>query len=146
MKILTRMCTSLDGHVTTPEGLPVQLAYEGWDADALGFYELQARCDAVLMGRTTFEPALSAKSGPGVISRCTCSGSTGPRARLTMSLSTLIRPGSWTVCGSRTKAATFTWSAANEPSRPFMRSARSTNSASWSCRFSQRRVADSHQN
>ncbi len=49
MKILTRMCTSLDGHVTTPEGLPVQLAYEGWDADALGFYELQARCDAVLM-------------------------------------------------------------------------------------------------
>ncbi len=31
---------------------------------ALGFYELQAQCDAVLMGRTTFEPALSAPFWP----------------------------------------------------------------------------------
>jgi dihydrofolate reductase len=64
MKILTRMCTSLDGCVTTPDGRPIQLAFEGWDAGALGFYELQARCDAVLMGRTTFEPALSAPFWP----------------------------------------------------------------------------------
>jgi len=42
--ILTRMCTSLDGYVTTQAGLPVQLAFDGWDAGALGFYELQARC------------------------------------------------------------------------------------------------------
>ncbi len=64
MKILTRMCTSLDGYVTTPDGWPVQLAFHGWDAGALGFYELQARCDAVLMGRTTFEPALTAPFWP----------------------------------------------------------------------------------
>jgi dihydrofolate reductase len=64
MKILTRMCTSLDGYVTTADGWPVQLAFSGWDAGALGFYELQARCDAVLMGRTTFEPALSAPFWP----------------------------------------------------------------------------------
>src|SRR5579872_2439123 len=64
MTILTRMCTSLDGHVTTPDGLPVQLAFSGWDAGALGFYELQGRCDAVLMGRTTFEPALGAPHWP----------------------------------------------------------------------------------
>jgi dihydrofolate reductase len=64
IKILTRMCMSLDGHVTTGDGLPVQLAYSGWDAGALGFYELQSRCDAVLMGRTTFEPALSARFWP----------------------------------------------------------------------------------
>lgn len=64
MKILTRMCTSLDGYVTTPDGWPVQSAFSGWDAGALGFYELQARCDAVLMGRTTFEPALSAPFWP----------------------------------------------------------------------------------
>src|SRR3954467_3637157 len=64
MKILTRMCTSLDGFVTTNAGLPVQLAFDGWDAGALGFYELQSRCDAVLMGRTTFEPALSAPFWP----------------------------------------------------------------------------------
>ena len=48
MKILTRMCTSLDGYVTTADGLPVQLAFPGWDAGALGFYGLQAVCDAVL--------------------------------------------------------------------------------------------------
>jgi dihydrofolate reductase len=64
MKILTRTCSSLDGCVTTADGRPVQLAFSGWDAGALGFYELQARCGAVLMGRTTFEPALSAPSWP----------------------------------------------------------------------------------
>ncbi len=64
MTVLTRMCTSLDGYVTTPDGWPVQLAFDRWDAGALGFYELQARCDAVLMGRTTFEPALSAPFWP----------------------------------------------------------------------------------
>jgi dihydrofolate reductase len=64
LKILTRLCTSLDGYVTTPDGWPVQLAFPGWDAGALGFYELQAQCDAVLMGRTTFEPAISAPFWP----------------------------------------------------------------------------------
>jgi dihydrofolate reductase len=64
MRIFSRMCTSLDGYVTTRDGWPVQLAFGGWDADALGFYDLQARCDAVLMGRTTFEPALSAPDWP----------------------------------------------------------------------------------
>ena len=64
MTIFTRMCTSLDGFVTTAQGAPVQLAFDGWDAGALGFYELQARCAAVLMGRTTFEPALTAPHWP----------------------------------------------------------------------------------
>jgi len=64
VKILTRMCTSLDGRVTTHDGFPVQLAFPGWDAGALGFYQVQGQCDAVLMGRTTFEPALSAPFWP----------------------------------------------------------------------------------
>lgn len=64
MKILSRLCTSLDGYVTTGEGWPVQLRYPEWDAGRLGFYELQSECDAVLMGRTTFEPALSAPHWP----------------------------------------------------------------------------------
>jgi dihydrofolate reductase len=64
MTVFTRMCTSLDGFITTPEGVPVQLAFDRWDAGALGFYELQARCAAVLMGRTTFEPALGAPHWP----------------------------------------------------------------------------------
>lgn len=64
MKILTRMCTSLDGCVATGDGLPIQLAFPAWDAGALGFYELRERCDGVLMGRTTFEPALAAPFWP----------------------------------------------------------------------------------
>jgi len=64
MTVFTRMCTSLDGFVTTPEGMPVQLAFDRWDAGALGFYELQRRCAAVLMGRITFEPALGAPHWP----------------------------------------------------------------------------------
>lgn len=64
MTIFTRMCTSIDGFITSPEGLPVQLAFDAWDAGALGFYEVQDRCGAVLMGRTTFEPALGAPHWP----------------------------------------------------------------------------------
>lgn len=64
MQIMTRMCTSLDGCVTTADGLPIQLAFPAWDAAALGFSEFQERCDAVLMGRTTFEPALGAPFWP----------------------------------------------------------------------------------
>ena len=63
-KIFTRMCTSVDGCVSTPDGRPIQLSFPDWDAEALGFYEFQSRCDAVLMGRTTFAPALGAPSWP----------------------------------------------------------------------------------
>ncbi|MGH2719308.1 MAG: hypothetical protein ACRDJU_12110 [Actinomycetota bacterium] len=64
MKIVTRVCISLDGRVTTADGLPVQLAFPGWDPALLGFAKFQARCEAVLMGRATFVPALSAPSWP----------------------------------------------------------------------------------
>jgi len=55
---------SLDGYVTTPEGRPAQLADPAWDPATFGFGELQASCDAVLMGRTTFEPAIGADRWP----------------------------------------------------------------------------------
>ena len=65
MQIRTRMCTSLDGYVTTPDGWPVQLADPGFVAgESYGFPEFQKSCDAVLMGRTTFEPALGADRWP----------------------------------------------------------------------------------
>src|SRR5918911_3989679 len=64
MQIRTRMCMSADGYVTTPDGRPAQLADPAWDPKAFGFVELQASCDAVLMGRTTFEPALGADVWP----------------------------------------------------------------------------------
>lgn len=58
MRIRTRMCTSLDGYISTPDGLPVQLADPEFDPDAYGFVEFQAQSDAVLMGHTTLMPAL----------------------------------------------------------------------------------------
>jgi dihydrofolate reductase len=64
MKIRTRLCVSVDGYVTTPEGLPAQLADPAWSPEAYGFREFQSSCDAVLMGRTTFEPALGADDWP----------------------------------------------------------------------------------
>jgi dihydrofolate reductase len=65
MEIRTRMCMSLDGYVTTADGRPVQLADPGFiRGESYGFPEFQESCDAVLMGRTTFEPALSADSWP----------------------------------------------------------------------------------
>jgi dihydrofolate reductase len=64
MQILTRMCVSLDGYVTTPDGWPVQVADPSWSPEAFGFVEFQKSLDAVLMGRTTFEPAIAADRWP----------------------------------------------------------------------------------
>ena len=64
MRIVTRMCTSAVGYVTTPDGWPAQIADPAWDPAAFGFIELQARCDAVVMGRTTFLPALAVSQWP----------------------------------------------------------------------------------
>ena len=64
MKIRTRMCTSLDGNISNSDGLPVQLSDPEFDPEAYGFVELQRECDAVLMGITTFGPALNADPWP----------------------------------------------------------------------------------
>jgi dihydrofolate reductase len=65
MEIRTRFCVSGDGYVTTPDGWPVQLADPAFvPGESYGFPEFQKTCDAVLMGRTTFEPALGADRWP----------------------------------------------------------------------------------
>ena len=64
MQVRTRICTSLDGYISTPEGLPVQVADPEWNPESYGFVELQSRCDAVLMGHVTLEPALGAERWP----------------------------------------------------------------------------------
>jgi dihydrofolate reductase len=65
MEIRTRMCTSIDGCVTTPDGWPAQLADPDFrPGESYGFPEFQKTCDAVLMGRTTFLPALGADRWP----------------------------------------------------------------------------------
>ena len=65
MIVRTRMCISLDGFVTGPDGWPVQLADPSFKpGQSHGFPEFQRTLDAVLMGRTTFEPALGADRWP----------------------------------------------------------------------------------
>ena|SRR5437762_9712604 len=65
MKIRTRMCMSVDGYVTTSDGWPVQLADPTFvPGESHGFPDFQESCEAVLMGRTTFEPALGADRWP----------------------------------------------------------------------------------
>ena len=65
MQIRTRMCMSADGYVTTPDGWPAQLADPAFvPGESYAFPEFQASCDAVLMGRATFEPALTADRWP----------------------------------------------------------------------------------
>lgn len=65
MQIRTRMCMSADGYVTTPDGWPAQLADPAFvPGESYGFPEFQESCDAALMGRTTFEPALNADRWP----------------------------------------------------------------------------------
>ena len=65
MQIRARMSMSADGYVTTPDGWPSLVADPAFESGhSHGFPEFQASCEAVLMGRTTFEPALDAGRWP----------------------------------------------------------------------------------
>jgi dihydrofolate reductase len=60
MQIRTRFSISADGYVTTPGGWPALIADPHFiPGESHGFPEFQQSCEAVLMGRTTFEPALT---------------------------------------------------------------------------------------
>ena len=63
MLIRSRMGVSADGFVATPDGLPALLALPGFvPGESHGHPEFIAGCDAVVMGRSTFLPALGAPS------------------------------------------------------------------------------------
>lgn len=65
MLIRSRMGVSADGFVATPDGLPALHAEPSWvPAVSHGFPEFIENCDAVVMGRTTFLPALGAPRWP----------------------------------------------------------------------------------
>jgi dihydrofolate reductase len=65
MEIKTRFSISADGYVTRPDGWPALLADPSFvSGESHGWAEFQAGCEAVLMGRHTFEPALSADRWP----------------------------------------------------------------------------------
>ena len=59
MKIRARMSISADGYVTTPAGWPALTADPSFvSGQSHGIREFLDDCEAALMGRTTFEPAL----------------------------------------------------------------------------------------
>jgi dihydrofolate reductase len=65
MQIRARTSMSADGYVTTPSGWPALTADPSFvSGRSHGFPELLAGCEAALMGRTTFEPALGADRWP----------------------------------------------------------------------------------
>ncbi|HWI70760.1 MAG TPA: dihydrofolate reductase family protein, partial [Baekduia sp.] len=64
-KIRTRFCISADGYVTTPDGWPSHIADPAFvSGQSHGFPAFQEECEAVVMGRTTFEPALGSSRWP----------------------------------------------------------------------------------
>lgn len=65
MQIKTHIGVSVDGYISSADGLPAILSMPGFEGNAsYGHPEFIADCHAVVMGRNTFEPALSAPSWP----------------------------------------------------------------------------------
>jgi dihydrofolate reductase len=65
MRIRTRLSISADGFVTTPDGWPAIVADKAFvPGQTHGFAEFLPQCEAALMGRTTFLPALQAERWP----------------------------------------------------------------------------------
>ncbi len=65
MQIRTRLSMSADGYVSTADGWPAQLADPAFvPGESHGIREFLEGCEAALMGRTTFEPALSTDRWP----------------------------------------------------------------------------------
>jgi dihydrofolate reductase len=65
MQIRARMSMSADGYVTTPGGWPALTADPAFvPGESHGSREFLDGCEAALMGRTTFEPALSNERWP----------------------------------------------------------------------------------
>ena len=65
MEIRARMSTSADGYVTTPGGWPSLTADPAFvSGESHGIREFLDGCEAALMGRVTFEPALTNERWP----------------------------------------------------------------------------------
>jgi dihydrofolate reductase len=65
MQIRARMSMSADGYVTTPSGWPALTADPAFvSGQSHGIREFLDDCEGALMGRTTFEPALTNERWP----------------------------------------------------------------------------------
>jgi dihydrofolate reductase len=65
MRILARLCMTADGYVTTPGGWPPQVVDPAHvPGESHGIPEFLKGCEAAVVGRTTFEPALTVDRWP----------------------------------------------------------------------------------
>lgn len=65
MQIRTHMGVSLDGFVASADGRPSLLSMSDFvPGQSHGYPEFIVNCDAVVMGRATFDPALQAPNSP----------------------------------------------------------------------------------
>jgi dihydrofolate reductase len=65
MQVRARMSISADGYVSTPGGWPALTADPAFvSGESHGIREFLGGCEAALMGRTTFEPALTNERWP----------------------------------------------------------------------------------
>lgn len=65
MRVKARMSMSADGYVTTPSGWPALTADPAFvPGSSHGIRDFLAGCEAALMGRSTFEPALTNERWP----------------------------------------------------------------------------------
>ncbi|TMR93002.1 dihydrofolate reductase family protein [Nonomuraea basaltis] len=65
MRIRTHIAVSVDGFIASPDGLPVILTAPDFESVVShGLPDLVADCGAVMMGRTTFEPAVGSSHWP----------------------------------------------------------------------------------
>jgi hypothetical protein len=72
MLIKSRMGISADRFVSMPEGVPAIAIATGFESEhSHGYPEFIEGCDTVVMGRTTFLPALGTPQWPWAC-RCTC--------------------------------------------------------------------------
>lgn len=133
MQIRARMSMSADGYVTTPGGWPALTADPAFaSGESHGIWEFLEGCEAALMGRTTFEPALSNERWPWPSLNVFVLGSQRPAGTPTMWSAIATRCGCWRSSGRPTMAATSTSSAALARSRRSAPWERST-SWNWSC-------------
>ena len=136
MLIRSRMGISADGFVSTAEGVPTQaIMPEFVPGVSHGFPEFIDGCDAVVMGRNTFVPALGAPGWPWPNLQVFVLTSRPLPANAPADVIAVDEPAALAErLRTRGSDATFTWSAGRGPSAPSTRSARSTGSSCSYCR------------
>lgn len=136
MKIRSRMGMSADGYVTTPGGWPALTADPAFvSGQSHGIVEFLDGCEAALMGRTTFEPALNNDRWPWPNLDVFLLASERPEGTPDHVVSD-DDPACWRSYGRRTRVGTFTSSVARGRSRRSMPWARWTPWSSSCCRCS----------